>query len=61
MKITAQQGKVTVTWNDRGDDTGQYPQELFVDGLQYQLRSEQSLRDLYECLDFLFGRPGGGR
>lgn len=57
MQVRVHQGEVQVEWNDRGDSDG-YPLALFVEGLNYQIRSEKTLRDLHECLNFLFGRPG---
>jgi hypothetical protein len=55
VRITVEEGAAFVRWNDRGDETGQYPQEVQVDGVHYQIRSDKALRNLYDCLDFLFG------
>lgn len=55
MRITVSEGQAAVTWNDRGDPHD--PPFYTAEGLQYTLNDEQTLRDLYSCLDFLFGRP----
>jgi hypothetical protein len=58
MHVRVSQGEVAVEWNDRGDEAGQYPLNLFVEGLCYRIRHEQTLRDLYESLAFLYEKRG---
>ena len=49
MNVNVGEGKSSVQWNDRGD-----PITFAIDGTIFQC-SEEGLRDLYECLDFLYG------
>lgn len=55
MRITINEGQVQVIWNDRGDRSD--PPVIIAENLTYHLNEEQTLRDLHQCLDFLFGKP----
>ena len=55
MRITVREGVVQVDWNDRGDPGD--PPQICVGSLIYTITSENDLRDLHACLDFLYARP----
>lgn len=53
VRIRISEGDVFVEWNDQGNENN--PQILVVENNQYQIRHEESLRNLYQCLAFLYG------
>ena len=55
MRVTVHQGAITVSWNDQGNFSD--PINLAIENSNLTLNDEKSARDLYECLDFLYGRP----
>ncbi len=56
MRVSASQGRASVTWHDSGPSPAN-PAIVVVAGVTVQIMEDRDLRDLYECLDFLFGRP----
>jgi hypothetical protein len=56
-RIQISRGRASVSWNDNASPAD--PVQIVCAGLTVMADDEAELRDLYECLDFLFGRPGG--
>lgn len=52
MNVNISHGRVTVMWTDDGR-----PCELITQGTRVLVDNEQTLRELYEALGFLYDKP----
>ena len=51
MRVTVTENTTRVEWNDDGTAC-----QIYAGGPTIYVESEQMLRDLYECLGFIFGK-----